>query len=201
MVNNLKCYKNCAVILKYSLSTFFFISFTMAAHQYQKIIALIEQRLSYMKYIAKYKLEKHLSVEDSTQENKVILNSINKAKTLVLNEKSIETFMISQINTAKAIQYRYQADWLSMPETMDQYDNFANIRFKLSKLSDDILLLIANELKKNGQIKNQICLYINKIQLHNLKETDKKIICSSLMQISLIDKNLTSLTSSVFNKN
>ncbi|WGO82579.1 chorismate mutase [Arsenophonus apicola] len=189
MINNLKRYKPCAVILKYSLSTLFFISFTATAHQYQKIAALIEQRLSYMKYVAKYKFEKHLSVEDRTQENKVILNSINKAETLGLDKKSIEPFMISQINAAKAIQYRYKADWLSMPETINQYDDLKDIRLKISKLSDDILLLIANELKRNGQIKNQICLYINKIQLHNLKDADKKIICSSLKQISLKNKN------------
>ncbi|HGJ5890636.1 MAG TPA: chorismate mutase [Arsenophonus apicola] len=189
MINNLKRYKPCAVILKYSLSTLFFISFTATAHQYQKIAVLIEQRLSYMKYVAKYKFEKHLSVEDHTQENKVILNSINKAETLGLDKKSIEPFMISQINAAKAIQYRYKADWLSMPETINQYDDLKDIRLKISKLSDDILLLIANELKRNGQIKNQICLYINKIQLHNLKDADKKIICSSLKQISLKNKN------------
>lgn len=189
MINNLKRYKPCAVILKYSLSTLFFISFTATAHQYQKIAVLIEQRLSYMKYVAKYKFEKHLSVEDRTQENKVILNSINKAETLGLDKKSIEPFMISQINAAKAIQYRYKADWLSMPETINQYDDLKDIRLKISKLSDDILLLIANELKRNGQIKNQICLYINKIQLHNLKDADKKIICSSLKQISLKNKN------------
>lgn len=189
MINNLKRYKPCAVILKYSLPTLFFISFTATAHQYKKIAALIEQRLSYMKYVAKYKFEKHLSVEDRTQENKVILNSINRAETLGLDKKSIEPFMVSQINAAKAIQYRYKADWLSKPETMNQYVDLADIRLKISKLSDDILLLIANELKKNGPIKNHICLYINKIEQHNLKNTDKKIICSSLKQISLKNKN------------
>lgn len=71
-----------------------------------------------MKYVAKYKFEKHLSVEDRTQENKVILNSINKAEILGLDKKSIKPFIISQINAAKAIQYRYKADWLAMPETI-----------------------------------------------------------------------------------
>lgn len=189
MINNLKRYKPCAIILKYSLSTLFFISFTATAQQYQKIAALIEQRLAYMKYVAKYKFEKHLSVEDRIQENRVIINSINKAETLGLDKKSIEPFMISQINAAKAIQYRYKADWLSMPEIMTQDNDLADIRLKISKLSDDIIQLIAKELKKNGQIKNQICLYINKIQLHNLKDTDKNIICSSLKQISLKNKN------------
>lgn len=56
--------------------------------------------------------------------------------------------MISQINAAKAIQYRYKADWLSMPENITQYDDLADIRLKISKLSDDILQLIAKELKR-----------------------------------------------------
>lgn len=192
MINKLKCHKPCAVILKYSLSTLFFISFTATAHQYQEIAALIEQRLSYMKYVAKYKFAKHLSVEDRTQENKIILNSINKAETLGLDKKSIKPFIISQINAAKAIQYRYKADWLAMPETIVQNDDLAVIRLKISKLTDDIIQLIAKELKNNGQIKNQICSYINKIRLHNLKAADKKIICSSLEQISLKNKSANS---------
>ena len=95
MINNLKRHKLTEAILKFSLSTLFFISFTASAHQYKEIADLIEQRLSYMKYVARYKFEKHLPVEDRTQENKVILNSINKAEALGLDKKSIEPFMIS----------------------------------------------------------------------------------------------------------
>lgn len=174
MINNLKRHKLTEAILKFSFSMLFFISFTASAHQYKEIADLIEQRLSYMKYVARYKFEKHLPVEDFIQENKVILNSINKAEALSLDKKSIEPFMISQINVAKAIQYCYKADWLSMPENGQLNADLSNIRLKISKLSDSILQLITEELKNNGQIKNQICLYINKIDQHNLKGSDKK---------------------------
>ncbi|MGP1932927.1 MAG: chorismate mutase [Arsenophonus sp. ET-YP4-MAG3] len=75
-------------------------------NQYKKIIFLIEKRLSYMKYIAKYKFKKNLSIDDKIQENKVILNSLNKAEILGLDKKLIKIFIKSQINLAKTIQYR-----------------------------------------------------------------------------------------------
>lgn len=184
MINKIKHHKPYLSILKYSLSTFFVLS-TIIFHQYQKIANLIKQRLSYMKHIAKYKFEKHLSVEDYIQENKVILNFIQKAETLGLNKKSIEPFLISQISVAKAIQYRYKTEWLSMPKIISQYDDLEEIRLNISKLNDCILQLISKELKKNGQIKKQIYFHINEIQLHNFNNTDKERICLSLKKVYL----------------
>ncbi|MGP1939247.1 MAG: gamma subclass chorismate mutase AroQ [Arsenophonus sp. ET-DL9-MAG3] len=167
------------------LITIFFILFTIKRNQYKKIIFLIEKRLSYMKYIAKYKIEKKIPIDDRIQENKVILNSLNKAETLGLDEKSIKIFIMSQINLAKIIQYRYKLNQLSTIKTITQYHDLEDIRLKLNKLSNEIIELIANELKNNGKIKNKIYLYINKIHINNIEDTDKKIIYLSLKQISL----------------
>ncbi len=138
-----------------------------------------------MKHVAKYKFQEKLSVENSAQENKVILNSINKAEILGLDKKTIEHFIITQINIGKSIQYRYNTEWTYMPETTIQLYNLKYIRFKLNQLTNDTIQFIYKELKKNGEIKSHICLYINKIFLHNFKYSDKKMICSSLKQISL----------------
>ncbi|MGP1931317.1 MAG: gamma subclass chorismate mutase AroQ [Arsenophonus sp. ET-DL12-MAG3] len=116
-------------------------------NQYKKIIFLIEKRLSYMKYIAKYKFKKNLSIDDKIQENKVILNSLNKAEILGLDKKLIKIFIKSQINLAKTIQYRYKIDLLSSVKTITQYYNLEDIRLKINKLNNKIIYLI-NFLKK-----------------------------------------------------
>ncbi len=190
MFNNIKYQKQYKIIFNHYLSVFFFISFRKRfhQHQYKKIANLIKQRLFYMKYIAKYKFEKHLLIDDIAQENKVILNAFNKAEKFGLDKESIEPFIISQINLAKTIQYRYIKDKLSIVKITTKHNDLEDIRLKLKKLSDDILQLIANELKRNGKMENKIYLYIKKIHLHNLKNIDKKIICSSLKRISLKKK-------------
>ncbi|MFS1537972.1 MAG: hypothetical protein ACL7BU_03975 [Candidatus Phlomobacter fragariae] len=78
---------------------------------------------------------------------KLFLTLLIIAETLGLDKKSIKLFIVYQMNVAKAIKYRYKADWLSMPETMIQYYNLADIRLKITTLTNDTIQLIAKELK------------------------------------------------------
>lgn len=53
-----------------------------------------------------------------------------------------------QMDVAKAIQYRYRADWLSSPETNWKPQDLSEVRLKISALNTELLKNIAYELKK-----------------------------------------------------
>ncbi len=58
----------------------------------------------------------HLAIEDLAQEAKVLSNTMLEAEKLGLDGDSVKLFVQAQMDVAKAIQYRYRADWLSQPE-------------------------------------------------------------------------------------
>ncbi len=93
-----------------SFDVFFFIG---ASISYDQTARLVNERLSYMKDVAGYKAEQHLPIEDLAQEKKVLDQSISEAESFGLNSETVKPFIVTQMNVAKAIQYRYRADWLS----------------------------------------------------------------------------------------
>ncbi len=95
---------------------FFSTTFPAMAIQNEYVASLINQRLSYMKDVAGSKEKNHLAIEDLFQEEKVLSKAELEAEKLGLDGKSVKFFMQAQIDAAKAIQYRYRADWLSIPE-------------------------------------------------------------------------------------
>ncbi len=68
---------------------------------------LINQRLGYMRDVAVHKAKQNMPVEDKTREQAVLSRSMEKARQLGLDAGSVEAFVMSQINVAKAIQRRY----------------------------------------------------------------------------------------------
>ncbi|WP_437615428.1 gamma subclass chorismate mutase AroQ [Erwinia sp. V71] len=76
----------------------------------------INQRLSWMKDVAGYKATHHQPVEDLQQEARVSALTLSQAGKIGLHPQSVKPFIIAQMNVAKAIQYRYRADWLTQPE-------------------------------------------------------------------------------------
>lgn len=163
------------------VASFFFPS-VVQAHDHDRLAQLISQRLSYMKDVAKYKVENNLPVEDLAQEGRVIEKSVAEAESLSLNGESIKPFMKAQMNAAKAIQYRYHADWLSAPEKALQPRNLDTIRAEISSLNTELIKQLAKDLKEDKRMK---CSFMDMIQLRNLKSTDKDIMCSALKQVKL----------------
>ncbi|PPZ36046.1 gamma subclass chorismate mutase AroQ, partial [Escherichia coli] len=109
-------------------AVFSFWALTAQAGKNEKIAQLIDQRLDYMKDVAGYKAENHLPIEDLPQERKVIEKSLVETESLGLEGESVRNFMIAQISVAKTIQYRYRADWLSVPEKNWKPRDLADIR-------------------------------------------------------------------------
>ncbi|ODL98385.1 chorismate mutase [Acinetobacter pittii] len=170
-----------------TLAAFMCISSLAQAYQYDQTARLVNERLAYMKDVAGYKAEQHLPIEDLTQEKKVLDQSLSEAESFGLNSETVKPFIVSQMNVAKAIQYRYRADWLSSPESNWKPQDLAEVRLKISSLNTELLKSIAYELKKNHNKGPHGCSYMWPVQHPQLKDTDKKALCVALNKIKLKD--------------
>ncbi len=146
--------------------------------------SLINQRLSYMKDVAGYKANNHLAIEDLPQEANVLANSVREAETLGLDGKTVAPFIQAQMDAAKAIQYRYRADWLSAPENGCQPEPLDSVRAKISRLNTQILTSVSNKLKK-GERFNDRFAFMKSLEQTHLKVGDKERLWQSLKQIAL----------------
>ncbi|MFQ9621615.1 MAG: gamma subclass chorismate mutase AroQ [Enterobacteriaceae bacterium] len=96
---------------------------------------LINERLSLMKDVAGYKAQHHQAIEDLQQEKKVLESATADADSLGLKGESVRPFIQAQMDAAKAIQYRYRADWLAAPETDWQPRPLQDVRTQIGQLS------------------------------------------------------------------
>jgi chorismate mutase len=147
---------------------------------------LINQRLSYMKDVAASKALNHQPVEVLSQEANVLAESQKVAAAQGIDPDSIAPFIVAQMSAAKAIQYRYRADWLSTPKTGWKPQPLSEIRTHISGLSARIIERLAVELKANGKISpsNQ-AEFIARLQQSNLSEADKIQLFKAIEQVRL----------------
>lgn len=183
---NIKSFQRTAQIVS-TWAAFMCISSLAQAYQYDQTARLVNERLAYMKDVAGYKAEQHLPIEDLTQEKKVLDQSLSEAESFGLNSETVKPFIVTQMNVAKAIQYRYRADWLSSPESNWKPQDLAEVRLKISSLNTELLKNIAYELKKNHNKAPHSCSYMWSVQHPQLKEADKKALCVTLNKIQLKD--------------
>ncbi|MDQ9890213.1 chorismate mutase [Acinetobacter pittii] len=183
---NIKSFQRTVQIVS-TLAAFMCISSLAQAYQYDQTARLVNERLSYMKDVAGYKAEQHLPIEDLTQEKKVLDQSLSEAESFGLNSETVKPFIVTQMNVAKAIQYRYRADWLSSPESNWKPQDLAEVRLKISSLNTELLKNIADELKRNHNKAPHGCSYMWSVQHPQLKEADKKALCVTLNKIQLKD--------------
>ncbi|KEY59886.1 chorismate mutase [Serratia sp. DD3] len=157
---------------------------TPTSTQNDDVASLINQRLSYMKDVAGYKQNHHLAIEDLPQEAKVLANSVLEAEKSGLDSESVKPFIQAQMDAAKAIQYRYRADWLSMPEKGWQPEPLEQVRAKLSDLNTRILADISSQLTK-GQPFTDPTAFMSVLDQAQLKQGDKERLWYALKQITL----------------
>lgn len=152
--------------------------------QNEDVASLINQRLSYMKDVAGYKANNHLAIEDLPQEAKVLSSTVLEAEKLGLDGESVKFFIQAQMDAAKAIQYRYRADWLSIPEKGWQPEPLEQVRKKISVLNADILTDVSTQLAKDYRFTDKTA-FMKKLDQTHLKDSDKERLWSSLKQITL----------------
>jgi chorismate mutase len=144
------------------------------------LIHEINRRLSAMRDVAAYKAEYNLSVEDLDRERKVLFLSQTDAENAGLDPQSVMPYMQAQMNVAKAIQYRYMAEWLSLPRELANHKSLDEVRGIISVLDKNIINTISNKLATGGftdEDKSQISLHL---QASHLTDADKRIIINSL---------------------
>lgn len=159
---------------------------TAQASENSSLPGLINQRLSYMKDVASSKALNHQPIEVLDQEAKVLADTLKVAEGAGIDPVSIKPFIVAQMSAAKAIQYRYRADWLATPETHWQPRPLNQIRSDIAALSSQIIQRLAVELKANGKISpDNEAEFSAKLQQKNLSEADKIQLFTTLKQVHL----------------
>ncbi len=175
--------KHYSVILTLALSGF---SVTAMSTVMPSVGNLIDERLSYMKDVSGYKAQNHLAIEDLTQEKKVLEKAVADANSLGIEGRTVKHFVQAQMDAAKAIQYRYRADWLSAPEPGWQPRPLDQVRHKISQLSYSILQKVAKRLQSGGRLSGtEQQSFMQDVRQRNLNEKDKQMIWSALNEVSL----------------
>ncbi|MEZ6876586.1 chorismate mutase [Enterobacter sp. KBR-315C3_2022] len=146
--------------------------------------ALINKRLSYMKDVAGYKARNHLAIDDLRQEDRVLFDSMLEAEKLGLNSESVTPFIRAQMDVAKAIQYRYRADWLSVPETDWKPEPLEKVRNAISVLNSRILAAISTGLATDEAFADKD-KFIQQLNQTHLKDSDKELLWRSLGKVKL----------------
>ena len=161
------------------------LSYAESGPDAQHIFSLINERLEHMEKVALYKHQSHSPVEDLTREKYILDKSLLSATEQGLDSDSISGFFQSQMNAAKAIQYRYRADWLAaLPEHSETVNLNNDIRPKLVTLGRDIISGIAGYLRHGGAFSSdQFTQFMGAVKVHNLSIADKENIFRSLLKV------------------
>ncbi|ABC30635.1 chorismate mutase, putative [Hahella chejuensis KCTC 2396] len=161
---------------------------SFAANYAEDTFQAINERLSYMKDVALFKAQKGAPVEDVERERVVLDKAKEEAAGHGVDPTSVSDFFSAQISAAKAIQFRYRADWLSDADALKQSarDLQAEVRPALLKLGDAIIIAIADKLKNEGPFTDaERDLFNDTLTIENLSQRDKDMIFQALKQIRL----------------
>ncbi|AML58925.1 chorismate mutase [Serratia rubidaea] len=172
-------------MLKICLMAGLLCSFSALADNSASIADVVNQRLALMKDVAGYKAQQHLPIEDLAQESKVLANTQAQAEKLGLEPQSVKPFIVAQMDAAKAIQYRYRADWLAQPETDWQPQPLEKVRPEIARLSDKILQRLAQRLRQGPIAESERQAFIQAIQQVNLTAADKQRLFDALLMVKL----------------
>lgn len=164
----------------------FISSIAAAANSANTVFELIGERLSHMEAVALYKAKHQRAIEDTNREAIVVAKAIANADLIGLDGESTARFFQAQISAAKAIQYRYRAQWMSQPNLEDlkikDLDN--EIRPALIKLGNEISQSIQNFLYSGGQFSNaQYGQFKHQLNIKHLTDQDKELIYEALQAI------------------
>lgn len=150
------------------------------------IASLINDRLSLMKDVAGDKARRHLPIEDLAQERRVLDKSVADARRMGLDGSSVADFIQAQMDAAKAIQYRYRADWLATPEQGWSPRPLAELRPKIAELSQQILEQQVARLWTQEPLDDaEKAQFIGALGQKNLSDADKERLWKALKQVKL----------------
>lgn len=148
------------------------------------LASAINDRLKLMKNVAAYKAENHLPVEDLKRERDVQIKAAEVAFNTGLDPLSVNTFIQTQMDAGKAIQYRYRASFLFDKKYNLTSESINNTRNKILKIDKIILDLISRHLASDQQFKESQTLELSVlIKSPYLLENEKVAIIESITLI------------------
>lgn len=147
------------------------------------LASAMNQRIQVMKDVAGYKSTHHLPVEDLVREQKVLATAQAEAGEAGVDPQSVAPFIQAQMDAAKAIQYRYLADWLSRPEPDWKPANLEDVRARISQYDNVILKTISEQLKSGGFSDGERAQLLSLLNAPQLSGADKQHLVDSLALI------------------
>jgi chorismate mutase len=150
------------------------------------IFNTINERLSYMEDVALYKANKSIKIEDLKRELIVLDKANQSAQKEGLDKQSVMGFFQAQISAAKAIQYRYRAELLSVPNDKTPRDLKSVVRPNLIRLGAKLNEELAEFLTHGGRFKpSEIKDFNQTLTSPFLSENDKKMLFNALTKIQV----------------
>ncbi len=149
-----------------------------------ELFRTINERLSYMEDIALFKARNHLPIEDIQRENIVLDKAKASAHEHGFDPELVNDFFQAQISVAKAIQYRYRADLLSLPSFRQPQDLQNEVRPALIRLGHQIIQQMAAYCKKYGEFQQiQFSEFSETITVKYVTEMDKQLLFRALLKV------------------
>ena len=150
----------------------------------EELFLLINERLSYMEHVALSKERSNSPTEDIEREKAVLMDAVESANELGLFGPSVESFFIAQISIAKAIQYRYRADWQSESPSVVPLDLEEIIRPKLSQIGRSIVHKMAALYRNGDKISEEHRdLFHDSIDVDKVNQQDRTKLFNSLLVV------------------
>ncbi|WP_249332043.1 gamma subclass chorismate mutase AroQ [Pseudoalteromonas rubra] len=153
----------------------------------QVLFSHINQRLAKMQSVALFKAHKHRPVEDLPREAVVLSKALEQARQQCLDTASVEAFFQAQMDAAKAIQYRYRAQWLAEGVPAKDAD-LVQLRKTLNQLGAAILEVLTHHIAQHGNLTSELGPMFNaELVTANLSKHDKRKLYDALKNVRRIE--------------
>lgn len=143
----------------------------------------LNERMQVMKVVAGYKAQHHLPIEDLPREQVVLDHMLQNAEQAGLEPHSVEPFVHALMNASKAVQYRYRADWLSVPDSDRPIPDLAETRQQIEKLDTQLLTAISQHLMTGIFSQEDKAFLMSQLTAPHLSQHDKNSLFASLVRI------------------
>jgi len=147
----------------------------------------IDERLSHMEDVALFKAQNQIPVEDIEREKIVLSDSRELANLFGLEPESMEGFFQAQINTAKAIQYRFRAELQTAVIPTDAIDLSSEIRPALDRLGKEIVVLFSKLLQEPHALhEGSRTSFMQILDRRLLDDADKNALFNAMIDVRRI---------------
>lgn len=148
-----------------------------------ELASALNDRMQVMRKVAGYKAQHHLPVEDLPREQVVMTSMLKNAQDAGLDPQSVEPFVHALMNTGKAIQYRWLADWLATPDTDAPVTDLADSRQQIQQFDKRLMTAVSQRLMAGAFTEADMTWLAGQIKAPNLSKADKNTLLVSLSQI------------------